>query len=88
MLTQPERSAAPSRAVIIRPGFIILGTLIQNVDVNILEGFEPDFRPELSLNPGERGMQMKVRFRDGAPALEDRVPRRSVRARRPVATVD
>ena len=67
---------------------IILGTLIQNVDVNILEGFEPDFRPELSLNPGERGMQMKVRFRDGAPALEDRVPRRSVRARRPVATVD
>lgn len=46
---------------------IILGTLIQNVDINVLEGFEPDLRPELSLNPGERGMQMRVRFRDGAP---------------------
>ncbi|MGB8331190.1 MAG: cytochrome P450 [Polyangiales bacterium] len=42
---------------------IILGTLIQNVDVNILDGFEPDLVPELSLNPGERGMQMRVRFR-------------------------
>jgi cytochrome P450 len=48
---------------------IILGTLIQNVDVNLLEGFEPDFVPQISLNPGERGMQMKVRFRDGAPVL-------------------
>ena len=46
---------------------IILGTLIQNVDINILEGFEPDFNAEISLNPGERGMQMEVRFRDGAP---------------------
>lgn len=42
---------------------IILGTLIQNVDVNILDGFEPDLVPELSLNPGERGMRMRVRFR-------------------------
>ncbi|MGB5703901.1 MAG: cytochrome P450 [Polyangiales bacterium] len=48
---------------------IILGTLIQNVDINLLEGFEPDFHSEISLNPGERGMQMRVRFRDGAPAL-------------------
>jgi cytochrome P450 len=48
---------------------IILGTLIQNVDVNLLEGFEPDIVPQISLNPGERGMQMKVRFRDGAPVL-------------------
>ena len=48
---------------------IILGTLIQNVDINVLEGFEPDFVPELSLNPGERGMQMMVRFRDGAPVI-------------------
>jgi cytochrome P450 len=48
---------------------IILGTLIQNVDINLLDGFEPDFRAEISLNPGERGMQMKVRFRDGAPVL-------------------
>ena len=48
---------------------IVLGTLIQNVDVNLLEGFEPDIVPQISLNPGERGMQMKVRFRDGAPVL-------------------
>jgi cytochrome P450 len=46
---------------------IVLGTLIQNVDINVLEGFEPDFLPELSLNPGDRGMQMRVRFRDDAP---------------------
>ena len=46
---------------------IILGTLIQNIDIQVLEGFEPDFVAELSLNPGERGMPMKVRFRDGAP---------------------
>jgi cytochrome P450 len=48
---------------------IVLGTLIQNVDVNLLEGFEPDFIPQISMNPGERGMQMRVRFRGGAPAL-------------------
>ena len=48
---------------------IVLGTLIQNVDVNLLEGFEPDFLPEISLNPGDRGMQMRVRFRDNAPVL-------------------
>ena len=46
---------------------IILGTLIQNVDINLLEGFEPDFLAQIAFNPGERGMQMKVRFRDGAP---------------------
>ena len=50
---------------------IILGTLIQNVDVNLLDGFEPDIVPQISMNPGERGMQMKVRFRDGAPVLAD-----------------
>jgi cytochrome P450 len=49
---------------------IVLGTLIQNVDINILDGFEPDFLPELSLNPGPRGMQMKVRFRPTAPARQ------------------
>ncbi len=48
---------------------IILGTLIQNVDINVLEGFEPDFEAQLSLNPGERGMPMKVRFREGAPVM-------------------
>jgi len=42
---------------------IILGTLVQAVDINILADFEPDLVPELSLNPGERGMQMRVRFR-------------------------
>jgi cytochrome P450 len=46
---------------------VVLGTLIQNVDVNILDGFVPDIVPEISMNPGERGMQMRVRFRDGAP---------------------
>jgi hypothetical protein len=46
---------------------IVLGTLIQNVDINLLEGFEPDFVSAISLNPGERGMQMTVRFRDRAP---------------------
>lgn len=46
---------------------IILGTLIQNVDINLLDGFVPDVLSEISMNPGERGMQMKVRFRDGAP---------------------
>jgi hypothetical protein len=46
---------------------IVLGTLIKSVDINVVEGFEPDFLPELSLNPGERGMQMRVRFRDDAP---------------------
>ena len=51
---------------------IVLGTLVQNVDVNLLDGFEPDIVPQISMNPGERGMQMKVRFRDGAPALEGR----------------
>ena len=53
---------------------IVLGTLIQNVDVNILEGFEPDFLPELSLNPGAKGMQMRVRFRDGAPVRVGETP--------------
>lgn len=48
---------------------IILGTLIQNVDINVLEGFEPEFEAQLSLNPGERGMPMKVRFREGAPVM-------------------
>lgn len=46
---------------------IVLATLIQNVDINVVDGFEPDLLPELSLNPGPRGMQMKVRFRDDAP---------------------
>ena len=48
---------------------IILGTLIQNVDINVLPDFEPDFVAALALNPGEKGMQMTVKFRDGAPVL-------------------
>lgn len=46
---------------------IILGTLLQNVEINVLDGFVPDMLSEISMNPGQRGMQMKVRFRDGAP---------------------
>jgi cytochrome P450 len=57
---------------------IILGTLIQNVDINILDGFEPDINAEISLNPGERGMQMKVQFRDDAPV-------RAVESSRPLS---
>lgn len=45
---------------------IILGTLLQNVEINVLDGFVPDMLPEISLNPGERGIPMKVRFREGA----------------------
>jgi len=52
----------------------VLGTLMQNVDINVLDGFEPDFLPDLSLNPGDRGIPMTVRFRDGAPILRSRVP--------------
>ena len=55
---------------------IVLGTLIQNVDINVLDGFEPDLLPELSLNPGERGMQMMVGFRDGAPVKAGESPSR------------
>lgn len=46
---------------------IVLGTLLQNVDINVLDGFVPDMRAEISMNPGARGMQMNVRFRDNAP---------------------
>ncbi len=45
---------------------IILGTLLQNVEFNVLDGFVPDMLPEISLNPGERGIPMKVCFREGA----------------------
>ena len=55
---------------------IVLATLIQNVDINVVDGFEPNFLPELSLHPGERGMQMKVRFRENAPVLAGRRPHR------------
>jgi cytochrome P450 len=46
---------------------VVLGTLIQNVDINVIDGFVPDFVPQITLHPGERGMQMQVRFREGAP---------------------
>ncbi len=58
---------------------IVLGTLIQNVDINVLEGFEPDFVAELSLNPGERGMPMQVRLRPGAPVRAGESSRPPVR---------
>ncbi len=54
---------------------IVLATLIQNVVINILDGFEPDFLPELSLNPGAKGMQMRVHFRDRAPIRVGDAPR-------------
>ena len=54
---------------------IVLGTLLQNVDINVLEGFEPDFAAELSLNPGERGMPMQVRLREAAPVQAGESPR-------------
>jgi cytochrome P450 len=45
---------------------MILATLIQRLEPNLAEGFEPDFVTELSMHPGERGMQMNVRFSDSA----------------------
>lgn len=51
---------------------IVLGTLLQNVEFNLLDGFVPDQLPEISLNPGARGMQMRVRFRDDAPVRTGR----------------
>ena len=50
---------------------LVLATLLQNVNFNILDGFVPDMLPELSMNPGRRGMQMHVRFREGAPVKAD-----------------
>ena len=40
----------------------ILATLLQRAGPNLTEGFEPDFVTELSMHPGERGMQADVRF--------------------------
>ena len=45
----------------------ILATLLRRVEPNLAEGFEPDFVTELSRHPGERGMQMRVRFLDRLP---------------------
>ena len=33
----------------------VLATMIQNVDVNVLAGFEPDILPQISMHPGDRG---------------------------------
>ncbi len=41
---------------------IVLGTLVQKVDPNLIAGFEPDFVVELSMHPGKRGLPMNVRF--------------------------
>jgi hypothetical protein len=48
---------------------MILATLIQRLEPNLAEGFEPDFVTELSMHPGERGMQAEVRFHQSATAL-------------------
>jgi cytochrome P450 len=41
---------------------MILATILQRVEPNLAEGFEPDFVTELSMHPGKRGMQADVRF--------------------------
>ena len=41
---------------------MILATLLQRIEPNLTDGFEPDFVTELSMHPGERGMQADVRF--------------------------
>lgn len=41
---------------------MILATLLQRVEPNIPERFEPDLVTELSMHPGERGMPTNVRF--------------------------
>jgi cytochrome P450 len=41
---------------------MILATLVQRIEPNLAEGFEPDFVTELSMHPGERGMQSDVHF--------------------------
>lgn len=46
---------------------MILGTLMQNVEPSVPEGFEADLIAELALHPGERGMPTDVRFRATAP---------------------
>lgn len=47
---------------------MILATLLQRIEPNIPEGFEPDFVTELSMHPGERGMPTLVRFRKSNPS--------------------
>jgi cytochrome P450 len=47
---------------------MILATLIRRLEPNLAEGFEPDFVTELSMYPGERGMQTDVRFHTSATA--------------------
>jgi cytochrome P450 len=47
---------------------MILATLIRRLEPNLAEGFEPDFVTELSMHPGERGMQTDVRFHTSATA--------------------
>ena len=41
---------------------MILATLLQRIEPNLAEGFEPDFVTELSMHAGERGMQTDVHF--------------------------
>ncbi|MCA9528860.1 MAG: cytochrome P450 [Myxococcales bacterium] len=42
---------------------LIIGTLVQLLELNVPDGFTPDFVQELSLHPGERGIPMTVRHR-------------------------
>jgi cytochrome P450 len=45
---------------------MILATLLQRIEPNIPEGFEPDFVTELSMHPGDRGMPTDVHFHDAS----------------------
>ncbi|MEM7436666.1 MAG: cytochrome P450 [Myxococcota bacterium] len=50
---------------------IVLGTLLQCVEPNLIDGFEPDFVTELSMHPGERGLPMNVRKRERPPTAAE-----------------
>ena len=47
---------------------MLLATMFQRVEPNLVPGFEPDFVTELSMHPGERGMQMEVKLRQPGAA--------------------
>ena len=42
---------------------MILATLVKRLEINLAPGFEPDIVTELSMHPGDRGMQAEVHFR-------------------------
>ncbi len=48
---------------------VMIGTMIQNLVPKLQPGFVADVVPELSMNPGPRGIQIEVEFRPDAPVL-------------------